>query len=65
MVPWVWAGDETLEESQFEQALAMIEILKPKRAFFTHLAHDLKHVDIEKTLPPHVKPSFDGLRLEI
>ncbi|HUO10330.1 MAG TPA: MBL fold metallo-hydrolase [Phycisphaerae bacterium] len=49
----------------FEQALAIIADLKPKRAFFTHLSHDIKHADLEPTLPTHVKPSYDGLRIEL
>jgi phosphoribosyl 1,2-cyclic phosphate phosphodiesterase len=46
----------------FGQALAVIADLRPRRAFFTHLTHDLKHADIEATLPPHVRVAFDGLK---
>ncbi len=49
----------------FEQALAMIEDLKPRRAYFTHLSHDVKHAEIEATLPGHVRVSYDGLKLDI
>jgi phosphoribosyl 1,2-cyclic phosphate phosphodiesterase len=49
----------------FDQALEIIDELKPRRAFFTHLSHDVKHADIEATLPPHVRVGFDGLRIEI
>jgi len=49
----------------FEQALAVIAELKPRRAFFTHLSHDMKHADIEATLPGHVRVSYDGLKLEL
>ena len=48
----------------FEQALAMIEVLKPRRAFFTHLTHDMAHAAIERTLPPHVRVCYDTLTLE-
>jgi phosphoribosyl 1,2-cyclic phosphate phosphodiesterase len=48
----------------FEQALAVINELKPKRAYFTHLSHDMKHADIEATLPPHVRVLYDGLIIE-
>jgi phosphoribosyl 1,2-cyclic phosphate phosphodiesterase len=48
----------------FEQSLAMIDLLKPRRAFFTHLAHDMLHADIEKTLPPHVRVGHDGLKIQ-
>jgi phosphoribosyl 1,2-cyclic phosphate phosphodiesterase len=46
------------------QALAMVERLKPRRAFFTHIAHELGHEQINSTLPAHVKLAYDGLRLE-
>jgi len=48
----------------FDQALQMIETLQPRRAFFTHLSHDLKHADIEATLPPHIRVLYDGLVIE-
>jgi len=46
------------------QALAQVERLKPKRAFFTHIAHDLGHEATNSTLPSHVQLAYDGLRLE-
>ncbi len=47
----------------FAQSLAIIADLKPKRAFFTHLTHDVLHEEIENTLPPHVRVLHDGLRI--
>ena len=38
--------------------------LSPKRAFFTHICHDLSHVRTESTLPPHVRLAYDGLEIE-
>ncbi len=49
----------------FEQALAIIDDLKPKRAYFTHLTHDVPHDEIEKTLPPQVRVLHDGLRINL
>ena len=49
----------------FEQALAIIDDLKPRRAFFTHLSHDVKHAEIEKMLPANVRPCYDGMRIEV
>jgi len=49
----------------YEQAVQMIEDLQPRRAYFTHLSHDMKHTDIEATLPPHVRVSYDGMKIEI
>jgi phosphoribosyl 1,2-cyclic phosphate phosphodiesterase len=48
------------------QALELIEELKPKQAFLTHISHQLgKHEDVEKELPSHVHLAFDGLQLEL
>ena len=47
-----------------EQALEAIEKIGPKRAFFTHITHDLGHAQTEATLPPHVKIAFDDLVLD-
>ena len=46
------------------QALAMVERLKPRRAFFTHIAHELGHEATNSALPSHVQLAYDGLRLE-
>jgi phosphoribosyl 1,2-cyclic phosphate phosphodiesterase len=49
----------------FEQALAVIADLRPRRAFFTHLSHDMKHAAIEATLPGHVRVAYDGLKFTV
>ena len=46
-----------------EEALEVVEILKPKRAFFTHVCHDLEHDTVNAMLPEHVKLAYDGLRV--
>jgi phosphoribosyl 1,2-cyclic phosphate phosphodiesterase len=47
------------------QAVAMVERLKPRRAFFTHIAHDLGHQATNSALPSHVQLAYDGLKLEL
>jgi len=52
-----------------EQALALIDRLSPKRAWFTHIAHDLPHeatnARLRKAGYPHVQLAYDGLELEV
>src|SRR5260370_41880265 len=52
-----------------EQALALIEQLKPRRACFTHIAHDLPHAETNERLVrmgfPHVQLAYDGLEFEV
>ena len=47
-----------------DQALAAIDHLQPRRAYLTHIAHDILHADLEKHLPPNVTLAHDGLTLE-
>ena len=47
------------------EALEVIQILRPKQAFFTHLCHDVEHNEIKKELPRGVAPSYDGLELDL
>jgi riboflavin kinase/FMN adenylyltransferase len=52
-----------------EQALALIQQLKPRRAWFTHIAHDLLHAETNNRLVkmgfPHVQLAYDGLEFEV
>ncbi len=50
--------------SSVEQSLQIVERLKPKRAFFTHISHDLPHEETNSALPCNVRLSHDGLKLE-
>ena len=50
--------------STLENSLKIVEALKPKRAFFTHMSHDLPHAATNATMPDNVRLSFDGLKLE-
>jgi phosphoribosyl 1,2-cyclic phosphate phosphodiesterase len=47
-----------------EQALNWIDRIKPRRAYFTHIAHELDHAKTEASLPPDVRLTYDGLRLD-
>jgi phosphoribosyl 1,2-cyclic phosphate phosphodiesterase len=52
-----------------EQALALIDRLKPKRAWLTHVAHDLPHAATNERLRKagyrHVELAYDGLLLDV
>jgi phosphoribosyl 1,2-cyclic phosphate phosphodiesterase len=50
--------------STVEHSLSIVERVKPRRAFFTHICHDLPHEATNATLPPNVRLSYDGLKLE-
>jgi len=48
-----------------QQALELVEKLKPQKALFTHIAHELGHEETNASLPPHVRLAYDGLKLEL
>jgi phosphoribosyl 1,2-cyclic phosphate phosphodiesterase len=50
--------------STVENSLRIVERVKPKRAFFTHICHDLPHDETNAALPPNVRLSYDGMDLE-
>lgn len=51
--------------SNVEQSLALVAELKPKRAWFTHICHDLGHAETNARLPENVRLAYDGLKLEV
>lgn len=48
----------------FEEAMVVVDRLKPKLTYFTHLSDDYDHDEFEKTLPPHIRLAYDGLEIE-
>lgn len=51
--------------STVQRSLQHVEKLKPKRAFFTHISHDLAHERTESLLPENVRLAYDGLEILI
>jgi phosphoribosyl 1,2-cyclic phosphate phosphodiesterase len=50
--------------STVENSIRIADRLKAKRVFFTHICHDLPHEETNAALPPHVRLSYDGMKLE-
>jgi len=49
-----------------QEALALVDELKPEQAYFTHISHKLGlHAEVQKELPSHVSLAWDGLTCEI
>lgn len=50
----------------FEEAIQVVKELKPKKAYFTHISHQLGlHEMVNKELPENIELAFDGLQLVI
>jgi riboflavin kinase/FMN adenylyltransferase len=45
------------------RAVEWVAQLKPRRAFLTHICHDLAHARTEELLPPNVRLAYDGLEI--
>jgi phosphoribosyl 1,2-cyclic phosphate phosphodiesterase len=45
------------------EALGWVERVGPRRAWFTHMSHEVDHEETEKGLPAHVRLAYDGLRI--
>jgi phosphoribosyl 1,2-cyclic phosphate phosphodiesterase len=50
--------------AHLQQSLAYVAQLQPKRAYFTHMSHDIHHAEVQASLPGNVFLAHDGLRLE-
>ena len=48
-----------------EQALEVVEELKPRITYLTHLSHDLDFELANELLPAHVRLAYDGLRIPL
>ena len=58
--------DAHISHFNLDEALKVVEVVNPKRAFFTHISHRLgTHRDVSRELPQHVSLAFDGLQIEV
>ena len=47
------------------EAVAVVEQIAPRRAYFTHMTHDLPHAKTNARLPAGIELAYDGLVLDI
>ena len=58
--------EEHISHFNLDQALELIEELKPKKCCLTHISHLLgKHEEISEKLPEHVMLAYDMLKIEL
>lgn len=51
--------------SCYEQTMDWIDQYKPKRAYLTHMAHEIEYDEMNRITPEHISPAHDGLVIEI
>jgi phosphoribosyl 1,2-cyclic phosphate phosphodiesterase len=47
-----------------EKSIELVNKIAPKRAYFTHISHDLDHETTNAELPENIQLAYDGLKLE-
>jgi phosphoribosyl 1,2-cyclic phosphate phosphodiesterase len=50
--------------SHLDKSIELVNKIAPKRAFFTHISHDLDHEATNATLPANIRLARDGLQLD-
>lgn len=55
---------EHISHFTLDEALEIIQLINPKRAYLTHISHLLgKHADVSEELPENVEIAYDGLEI--
>jgi phosphoribosyl 1,2-cyclic phosphate phosphodiesterase len=49
--------------SHLEKSIELVNKIAPKRAYFTHISHDLDHEATNASLPSNIRLAHDGLQL--
>jgi phosphoribosyl 1,2-cyclic phosphate phosphodiesterase len=58
--------DKHISHFNLEEAIALVRELKPEKAYFTHISHQMGlHAEVEKKLPENIHLAFDGLRISV
>ena len=58
--------EEHYSHFNLDQALEFIKVIKPKKAYLTHISHMLGfHDEVQKILPENVFLAYDGLEITI
>jgi len=58
--------EQHISHFTLSEAIALVQELKPKKAYFVHMSHQMgMHEDVTKELPDNIELAFDGLQLII
>lgn len=48
-----------------EQAIQIAEKFDLKKAYFTHISHEIEHEEVNKILPDNIELAYDGLQIDL
>lgn len=58
--------EEHISHITFDEAIAFVEEMKPEKAYFTHISHQLGlHDEVMQELPPYIELAYDGLKINV
>jgi len=58
--------EKHISHFNLEEAIALVRELKPEKAYFTHISHQMGfHAEVEKELPENIHLAFDGLKFKV
>lgn len=58
--------EDHIAHLSLSQALALIAQIAPRKAYLTHMSHQIGlHAELSELLPDNVFPAFDGLEIEV
>jgi phosphoribosyl 1,2-cyclic phosphate phosphodiesterase len=58
--------EEHYSHLNLKEALMLIDLIKPKKTYLTHISHLLGfHDKVEKQLPKNIFLSYDGLEIDL
>lgn len=58
--------EEHVSHLSLSQALQLIDLIKPRRTYLTHISDRMgRHADVDPTLPEGVHLAYDGLTIEL
>ncbi len=61
----LWFGNPHPTHLNMEEAVELARDIGAERTWITHITHRVRHAELERLLPPDVRPAYDGLTVEI
>jgi phosphoribosyl 1,2-cyclic phosphate phosphodiesterase len=61
----LWWGDPHPTHFNIEEAVAAARAVGAERTFLVHMTHRIRHDDLERALPPEIRPAYDGLSVDV
>ena len=47
------------------EAVAAAREVGAERTFLVHMTHRIRHAELERALPPEIRPAYDGLSVDV